>query len=131
MLWGRKDGTIRLPRNGASRHAQPGDKIQNYVGMRTRSCELILRSICVANVPIVLLWRPVVEIVFDGEKLSTGMFNALAVRDGFSDFDDMERFWAETHPGITRFAGEMIRWKAPIASPVEMGHDVVPEARAA
>lgn len=121
MLWGRKDGTIRSPRLHG--HAQPGDAIQNYVGMRTKSCDLILRSVCLANLPVVLRWRPIVEVLLADEKLPTGDYDAFATRDGFADFSDMERFWFETHASIDRFAGELIRWLAP-SSPAEMGADL-------
>lgn len=121
MLWGRKDGTIRALRSHG--HAEPGQKIANYVGMRTKSCELILRSVCIMTLPIVLKWKPIVEVIVNDEKLPTKDFDFFAQRDGFADFSDMERFWFETHGDLIGFRGEMIRWRAP-SSPVEMGADL-------
>jgi hypothetical protein len=131
MLDGIKDGTIRAPRQGKSRHARPGDAIQNYTGMRTQHCRLILKSVCVATFDVVLRWRPIVEVIIGDEKLPLGQFDVFARRDGFGDFDDMERFWAEVHPGIRRFVGELIRWQPP-ARRCEMGAIVAtPKAGAA
>jgi hypothetical protein len=98
--------------------------------MRTKACELVLRSVCTENLPIILRWRPIVEVVIAGEKLPTGHYDAFAVRDGFADFSDMERFWFETHRGIDRFPGELVRWLAP-TSRVAMGTDLMPKREAA
>jgi hypothetical protein len=135
ILAGTKAQTIREPRRGwraaagLSGHARPGEGLQLFVGMRTKSCELILRTICLYTSPVTLMWRPIVEVKVDDERLSAQKLDAFARRDGFADFDAMEVFWAETHPGKTVFHGEVIRWQAP-SSPVEMGATVAMPAPA-
>lgn len=135
ILAGKKAQTIRAPRGGwkaaagLSGHARPGNGLQLFVGMRTRQCELILRTVCIETLSVVLRWRPIVEVMVSGERLPWADFDAFAQCDGFDDFDAMEAFWAETHPGKTVFDGEVIRWQAP-ASPVEMGATVAMPAPA-
>ena len=120
MLAGRKDSTIRAER--VRPHAFPGQPIANYIGMRTKHCELILRSVCTAQLPVRLLWWPIVEVEVDGEKLPPSGLDPFAWRDGFADFDEMEAFWAEVHPGINQFRGVLIRWHAPSPdAPAAMG----------
>lgn len=126
ILDGIKDGTIRADR--VRGHAQLGQGVQLYVDMRQPSCALILRSVCVATFPVRLIWRPVVEVIVDGEKLPTAEFDAFARRDGFIDFDGMERFWAENHPGLTIFPGTLVRWQAP-TSRVAMGATIALPAK--
>lgn len=121
ILAGTKAQTIRAPRLGSSRHAREGDRLQLYRGMRTRSCQLILRTVCIGRFEVRLRWRPVIEVLVGEEKVESGAaLDAFARRDGFADFAEMERFWAETHPGIDVFDGECIEWKRP-RGPVEMG----------
>lgn len=131
MLKGIKDGTIRTERRHPSRHAMPGDPVTNYIGLRTKRAELILRTVCVASLPVTLMWRPKVAIVVDDTEWREDLFNQFARRDGFQDFNDMAAFWREVHPGVDRFVGRLIRWQPPKLG-VEMGATVaVPERRAA
>ena len=122
ILAGRKAQTIRAPRRGNSHHARPGDRLQLYRGMRTSSCELILRTICTEHHLVTLRWRPIVEVLIGREKLPTSRLDDFAQGDGFDDFEAMERFWAETHR-VDCFAGELMRWKPPLGL-VEMGAEI-------
>ncbi len=129
ILWGRKDGTIRAERR-AGQHAAPGAALQLYTGMRTQHCRLILKTTCVERVRIVLRWAPVPQVYLQGRLLKPKACDQLAQRDGFDDFKDMERFWAEVHPGLPVFSGSLIRWRPP-AEPAEMGTTVPPMQGAA
>jgi hypothetical protein len=123
ILWGRKDQTIRALRLGALGHVRPGQPMQLYTGMRTKHCRLIFKTTCIELLQVWLRWRPIVEVIIDGEKLPLRDFDGFARRDGFSDFEAMERFWAQTHGAASVFDGEMPRWRAPSA-PVEMGASI-------
>lgn len=120
ILWGRKDQTIRAPRNGTSQHAAVGQELQLYTGMRTKACRLILRTTCTERLSVLLRWRPIIEFQIDGERLDPSGYEAFARRDGFADVADMEAFWAGTHGPVEWFRGEIIRWLPPSA-PVEIG----------
>lgn len=125
MLAGIKDGTIRAERRGRARHARAGDMIANYVGMRTKSCELILRSVCTASLAVTLVWRPRIEIIVESENWADPqLHDCFAHRDGFRDMDDMAGFWREVHAGIDRFEGRLIRWQRPPLR-AEMGATVM------
>lgn len=61
LVVGMKRQTIRADRK---RHARPGEELQLYTGMRTRSCQLLGRTTCTAVAPVRLLLgrSPSVEI---------------------------------------------------------------------
>ena len=104
---GSKDQTIRADRK---RHARAGEELQLYRGMRTRQCRLIGRASCVAVLPIRIKLEDE-EITIAGHVLHTPpMLDAFARRDGFEDWEDMRRFWRETHPDTPVFSGQCIRW---------------------
>lgn len=124
ILAGTKAQTIRAPRLGVSDHAYPGQRLQLYRGMRTRTCALILRTVCVGRESVTLRWSPVVEVILGGERLPPASLDTFARCDGFADFDAMEKFWADVHPGIPVFDGQVMRWKPP-AGLVEMGAEIV------
>lgn len=114
ILAGTKRQTIRAERK---RHARPGEQLQLYTGMRTRSCKLIGRAPCLSVTSIRLDFQ-----VRRVESLDTGTAwttaeetDAFAVSDGFADWNAMAAFWAAEHPGIDLFSGVMIRW-APLLS---------------
>jgi hypothetical protein len=50
---GMKRWTLRHDRR---RHARPGEAVQLYTGMRTRSCRLLGRAQCQAVVPVLIGW---------------------------------------------------------------------------
>lgn len=112
IIEGTKDQTIRAPRAGRG-HARPGEALQLYVGMRTRECRLLLRTACLAVLPVQLFWRPAIAFVVDGEPVPIDAMDDFARRDGFDDVDDMAAFWRAEHPGLEVFEGTLIRWPPP------------------
>lgn len=113
LLPGMKRQTIRAPRK---RHARPGEELQLYVGMRTLSCRLLGRAICTACVPI-LLHLGDTPSVFMGEGNDCELLDIaddldqFAHYDGFSNWADLNGFWAKAHPGLLDFHGVLIRWE--------------------
>lgn len=98
-------------RDDRKRHARVGEELQLYVGMRTRSCELIGRATCtgVLNLSIDFDTRRV-EFASGHAITTPDDTDAFAVADGFSDWRDMEKFWAAEHPGLKQWSGVMIQW---------------------
>lgn len=123
ILSGRKAQTIRAERRGIVPHAHEGQTLSLYTGMRTRACRLILKTLCTGTVPVVLRWRPVMEVTVDDERLQPSAHDAFAQADGFADFLAMAAFWDTYHPTIELFRGVLSRWRAP-AEPVEIGTDI-------
>ena len=116
---GMKRQTIRADRK---RHAQAGEEIQLYRGMRTQQCFLIGRSVCQAIKPIWLSFggppraTPRVEIT-GGELIrSAKALDHFARCDGFADWAALDRFWRDEHeiPGreLRGFIGVIIYWGA-------------------
>ena len=111
---GWKTQTIR---RGRARHAQPGEMLQLYCGMRTQHCRRIIPDVRCTEVMKV-------EIDFDDEGAIEAIrtdgvpvrdLDAFAVRDGFTDSDDMAAFWRKEHGAIDgmQFFGVLIEWAAP------------------
>ncbi|MGE0289314.1 MAG: hypothetical protein AB7I42_26435 [Bradyrhizobium sp.] len=104
IISGEKTHTVRKSRH---RDARPGEELQLYTGMRTKTCQLIGRATCAEVLPIVLdLGKRRVTI---GGKVHEA--EAFARSDGFEDWADLCRFWAKNHPGVAVFRGIIIRWK--------------------
>lgn len=121
ILAGRKIGTIRAI--GLRRHARADDVLQLYTGMRTKACRLILITRCAMSSSILMRWKKTPEIFIDGLKLEPRFFDTFAQGDGLSDFEAMAKFWRDTHPNVSVFPGEWIKWTPP-GGPVEMGSDL-------
>jgi hypothetical protein len=102
-----KRQTIRAPRKGRSRHAEPGQDLQLYTAMRTKYCTLIGRAMCIGVVPVQLDFE-INNLTVDGEL--DGRRDLFARSDGFQDWAEMRLFWAKEHPGINVFDGALIRW---------------------
>ena len=104
-----KRQTIRHRRRGL---LKVGGELQLYFGMRTKFCRLIGTAKCLAVKPIWI--RPFdFRVIFpiDQEVLSsTADLDQFAVEDGFADWQDMNLFWRELHPGVDLFEGELILW---------------------
>lgn len=100
--------TIRTDRK---RHARPGEELQLYCGMRTKSCFLIGRATC-TDIRKVTIDFPRDRINVDYISMTTtGQLNAFSQCDGFVNWDDMRKFWREEHPGVDQFAGVLIMWR--------------------
>jgi len=114
LLPGMKRQTVRAPR---VRHARPGEVVQLYTGMRTRSCKHLGNALCIAVEPIVLSFEGRGSLSFVNDRMTCDL-NDFAMSDGFRDWADLTAFWAAEHDGISRFEGMLIRWKTLLAGEV-------------
>lgn len=99
---GEKRQTIRPV--GKRRHARPGDALQLYTGMRTKSCRKLRDETCKTIEPIVI--NPSGDI-YISEGLVTNPI-VTAKRDGFETVEDFIAFFRDTH-GLP-FQGFLVRW---------------------
>lgn len=99
-------------RSGRKRHARPGETLQLYTGMRTRSCKLIATATCVAVSPIRFDFRPDREMVEVHHRAAVqpAELDFFAQSDGFADWADLKAFWAREHEGVERWEGVLIQW---------------------
>lgn len=106
---GEKTQTIRRHRNGG-RHVRPGERIQLYVGQRTKDCRKLGEGIC-TSVQEIEIDRPEGRrtIVLDGQVLCEDDVFAIASDDGFETLDEMFAFFGDMH-GLP-FSGVLIRWE--------------------
>ncbi|MCA9137263.1 MAG: ASCH domain-containing protein [Planctomycetales bacterium] len=109
---GLKTHTIR--RDGKRRHARPGEHLQLYTGMRTRSCEKIIPDpICSAVHPIIILVGETsihrITIERNGSVHSLEKLGQFAIDDGFESLEAFHRFWKDFH-GVGAFQGRLISW---------------------
>lgn len=107
-------------RNMRKRHARQGEELQLYLGMRTRNCRLIARTICTETHDIRLDFEHG-EVTLDDAicisdlaaldafALADGFGGSLAERASLSAWDHMSRWWALTH-GQDVFRGVLIQW---------------------
>ena len=104
-----KRQTIRAERK---RHAQPGEELQLYCGMRTRGCFLIGHARCIAVEPVRLKFT-LPQSVDVGGAVTAGLteLNKFAKLDGFRSWADMVVFWSDEHPDVSVFSGVRIRWE--------------------
>lgn len=112
ILCGAKRQTIRKPRVGKSRHAQPGDELQLYTGMRTKQCRLIGRATCTSLSPIrIEVEDGRIELLDTGTAVTTQEdLDAFARLDSFDGWHSMWQFWRQNHPDTPVFSGVLIRW---------------------
>ena len=104
-----KRQTIRADRK---RHARPGERIQLYVGMRTKHCRKIIPDpVCVAihAVKIVYSEKQIYAISVDGIELGYTAMEEFARSDGFDNLHSMCEFWNKEHGGY-QFEGVIIKW---------------------
>jgi hypothetical protein len=116
-----KRQTIR--RIGKRRHARPGETIQLYTAMRTKQCRLIGEARCASFEGVLLKWSEWPAFcLFDimehapkewrrvGALRIIEDLDQFARDDGFVDFEEMKRFWFDTH-GSETFEGVVIKWE--------------------
>lgn len=111
IVGGRKRQTIRASRR---RHAREGERVQLYVGMRTRLCrKLIPDPVVMRVVPVELLIGPktISSIRVDGVRFNAIEKRLFAQADGFANLHEMHAFWVANH-GEGRFDGVLICWSA-------------------
>lgn len=100
---GQKRRTIRA--EGKRKHAQAGDALQLYTGMRQPGCRLLARSVCTVSTYC--------AIREDGVTLGNHPredVDDFARADGFRDFEHMKAWFREAH-GLP-FIGRLIEWDA-------------------
>ncbi len=90
---GRKDFTIRPDRK---RHARPGEQVQLYTGMRTKSCHKLVDPdpICEKVVPIVI-YKTSEEtclIKLNGYILPSDQADYIVAIDGFKSYKEFIKF---------------------------------------
>ncbi|MBD2107408.1 hypothetical protein [Nodosilinea sp. FACHB-13] len=103
---GEKTQTIR--RTGKRRHARPGDTLQLYTGMRTKSCRLLALVKCSNTWAIEI--RPDGRVYLDGELLNdVDQVQQLVQDDGFGDIPEFLWFFC---PASEHFKGVLIKWEA-------------------
>ncbi len=127
---GTKLHTLRNPRK---RHARPGEALQLYTGMRTRSCRLVARKTCSQVLGVWLDFRSSSQPVqlFETAELVPGEprrigpchdvadVDAFAVADGFSRFEVLARWWRKTHE-VRYWEGVLIGWGPPYLQEPEL-----------
>ncbi|MBP9184274.1 MAG: hypothetical protein KBF78_14155 [Fuscovulum sp.] len=115
---GWKTQTIRAV--GRRRHARPGEMIQLYCGLRTATCRKIVPDVrCTDAMRLDIFFGAsggIDVIRTDGVRVRD--MDAFAVRDGFTDLEDMEAFWKAHHRGalMSGFRGVLIEWHMPRAA---------------
>ena len=109
---GWKTQTIRKARE---RNAQPGDLLQLYVGQRTPDCRRICPDVrCTDVLSIEITFGDdfgIDRIVTDGVPVKS--LDDFALRDGYTDSDDMAAFFKEKYGPLLVFRGFVIEWAAP------------------
>lgn len=108
-----KRQTIRALRKG-SRHAFPGDRLQLYVGQRTKAVRKLIDAdpVCTGSLPIKMFvythgqQEESFDIFVDGQKLTAIEMIELAKADGFSSLSEFFDFFESRMP----FEGVLIKW---------------------
>lgn len=125
ILLGTKCQTVRMQRK---RPPRVGERLQLYVGMRTKQCRKIMPDPICTDVRLILITVEadhadlIAAISFDGVGILSGdAIERFAVADGFSASDHenggtsarraMGNFWMRHH-GPGEFLGYVIRWEA-------------------
>src|SRR6266702_6904635 len=112
ILQGTKGGTIRADRKDG-RLPAIGSELQLYTAMRTVQCALIMRSPCIAVLPIALYFKGATRVIAGGKTWRAAKaLDSFARFDGFGDFADMATFWRETHDK-KEFRGNWSKWLVP------------------
>jgi hypothetical protein len=134
-----EDGTkLQTVRGNRARHARPGEMLQLYEAMRTKHCRKIVPDCeCVTVEPIeirinTLLDEVIASIAVSETVLHRDEIEEFSRADGFapervSMIDNhvvcktarhgMGIFWLANHPGLLKFEGQLIRWKAGVLAP--------------
>jgi len=97
--------TIRAKRKDG-RRPYPGDDLQLYTGMRTKSCRKLRDAVCSMVRDIKIKENGTVKI--DGQVLGRAPVEDLAIADGFTGREPFIAFFRDTH-GLP-FEGHLINW---------------------
>lgn len=109
ILSGEKRHTIRACRRFEDK---PGDVMHLYTGLRSKKAKLLMRVPCVRVEEIEILDGVFgdenhASVSIEGVKLDRSEREELAVKDGFSSFEEMIQFWRGRLP----FRGHIIHWR--------------------
>lgn len=98
---------------GAKRHAMPGDALQLYCQQRGPSGFKIGDAQCTRVRPIRLRFGKTDTVTLDVASLmgKAPSLDGFARLDGFHSWEELRRFWAKHHPGVTDFRGLLIEWE--------------------
>jgi hypothetical protein len=105
-----KRQTIRSERK---RHAQPGEIMQLYCGLRTTACFKIGNALCSDVRPIKLDFAKRV-VWIDGRPpliVRKSDRDNFARDDGFANWDELFGFWVAMHGAIDTFKGVILFWQ--------------------
>lgn len=106
-----KRQTIRADRK---RHARPGEELQLYRGMRTKSCFLIgnARYTAVNRIELVFRGRRL-GVWIDGTRIAAAEKdrNEFARSEGFEGWAELAEFWKENHDDPESWQGVIIYWE--------------------
>jgi hypothetical protein len=110
---GYKRQTIR--RQSFKRHARVGELIQLYTAMRTSRCARILPDVVCTDVcPVLIRFDDAMRITrIETAGIPVIDLDGFAIRDGFTDLEDMGAFWEHTNGPMTHFEGVLIEWAMP------------------
>lgn len=101
----------------------PGDTLYLYTGLRTANSRKLGEAKCIEVRHVIIkkdsiALRMQLTLAEDGENVNTHYkvdrfftideLNAFAISDGFSDWNDMKKWWTTTH-GLP-WNGQMIKW---------------------
>lgn len=114
--WGHKRQTIRAPRKDGRAHANVGDTLKLYTGMRTGQCRLLGQA-TVTRVDVI--WMDAVSMKLNGRQVYSTLTsrhdpqtdNEFAQADGFDGFTEMADWFRDVH-GLP-FQGVVIYWDQP------------------
>lgn len=108
ILSGEKTHTIRSIRANPDK---PGNTLHLYTGLRHKGARLLMRVLCVKVEEIEIHSRNAdpahCRVMIGGMFLDRSEKEALARRDGFSNFAEMMQFWEGRLP----FRGHIIHWQ--------------------
>jgi hypothetical protein len=110
---------VHLIKSGEKRHTirsirkhpnKPGDILHLYVGLRHPGAKLIRRVRC-TKIEIIEMRRDQIgiSVAIENRKLKDAEKETLAIRDGFSCFEEMIQFWIEPINRLP-FVGHVIHW---------------------
>lgn len=116
---GWKTQTIRSPR---TRPILPGDILTLLTGQRTPDCRRICHDVrCTEVMSVEITFGDdfgIDRIVVDGVPVKN--LDDFAVRDGFTDSDDMAEFFRLKHGPLETFRGFVIEWSMPTGRAVQV-----------
>ena len=108
---GTKVQTSRKHRRPPSRHAQSGESIALWTGLRTSDARLIGRATCAGLYPISIRFGhgTISAVRIGAKRLMTEQLDDFARQDGFADAREMAAWFVETH-GSLSFDGVLVMW---------------------